>query len=471
MDSANVKKTPYVLGAIVLISIAIKLTLFAMFYHGDIHQITQPDSHSYFYPAKTLLAFGHYFSAPHVPMFIRTPGYPTFIAALFGLFGQQVSVVIIAQILLSGLLVCEAFFIARRLFSLNAAYISAVIVACDVMIFVFNLMVLSETLFVVLIGAVFLIGTYLFTSYPKTLLLTLLLGFFLALATLTRPISYYLIIPIMVGTLWHYLRRRMAWKKIVVGLLLLMLPMLLLVGGWQVRNKLVIGSYAFSAIAAHVLFRHYASVVVQQQQHVSFDQGLSMLQARRDKDGALPQAKKNHLNAKMALSILLSHPKDLFAQMLYGFPRLMLGVGTPWMQFFDPRFNLNKLMRQKSQFFHLHINKLVSENNVGSLGLLFLSVVVFAYTILMYVFMLMGFLMRTNMKWSRNAVAHIFLLGCLLYFILVSSNMMSYARYRMPMQMLLEVYASYGLSCFVLALKQKVFGRRPLSQYAADSSS
>ena len=194
MISNRLKNPVVILLAIIGFSILCKMTLFLAFFHGDINQIAQPDTGTYLQPALSLLNYGHYGD-----MFERTPGYPTFIAALYWVFGEHLQVIIIAQIVLSGVLIAEGYFIAKQLFSERVGLLSALLLAVNFLFFGFNLLILSETLFVVLIGAAFLAGSYLFSGHPRFFLFSFLLGLFLALSTITRPISYYLIVPFVIG--------------------------------------------------------------------------------------------------------------------------------------------------------------------------------------------------------------------------------------------------------------------------------
>lgn len=136
----------WILSAIVIVAFVLKLSLFFIFYHGDVHQITQPDSEDYLAPVKSLIMNGNYGN-----ILSRTPGYPTFIAILFVLFGQHLSA-IITQIILSSLLIIQGYYLAHRLFSPVAAYISVILIAINFLFISYTLMVLTDLLFAIGIG-------------------------------------------------------------------------------------------------------------------------------------------------------------------------------------------------------------------------------------------------------------------------------------------------------------------------------
>ena len=55
------------------------------------------DAPSYLLPARQLLDHARFDSASGLPEFLRTPGYPAFIAAVYRLFGQTIAAVLLAS--------------------------------------------------------------------------------------------------------------------------------------------------------------------------------------------------------------------------------------------------------------------------------------------------------------------------------------------------------------------------------------
>lgn len=77
------------------------------------------------------------------------------------------------------------------------------------------------------------------------------------------------------------------------------------------------------------------------------------------------------------------------------------------------------------------------------------------FLFLTYLLIALGIVMLPKTDMKKNRVSHLFLLGCVLYFILVSSSSISYARFRSPFELILLIYASFGLSGLLLWLKQQ----------------
>ncbi|WP_259423734.1 ArnT family glycosyltransferase [Coxiella burnetii] len=453
----------WILPSIIFFSLLFKLSLFFICYHGNIYQIIRPDSFDYLTPAKTLLLHGNYGD-----LFERTPGYPTFITIIFALFGQHLTAIVIAQMLLSSLLIIEAYYIAYRLFSLSAAYLSAFLIAFNFLLLSYTLVILTELLFAIVIGFTFLIGTYLFSSRSYKLGLIFSLGLTLAFATFIRPISYYLIFPVAIGTTIYFIRNRFPWKKIIMGLLLLTAPSLVMVGGWQVRNKLHFNTFAYSNIMAFNLYWNYMGDIIQKPKDPP-PKNVKALIEKLKEQGPLSPAEKTKFMAKTALAFLIKHPVALVKQMIAGFPRLMLGSDASFARFFSPGINYLVFKHKKQDLWHFRISKLLKNNSWGE----FFSVVVASpmrfFLFFTYFFVAIALLTLFKFKLNENYFSHLFLLGCTLYFIILSSSAVSTARFRTPFELLIVIYASYGGIYSFRWIKRKFFDFNP-HRYPADRS-
>jgi 4-amino-4-deoxy-L-arabinose transferase-like glycosyltransferase len=94
------------------------------------------------------LAAGHGFAmTPGVPTPIRGPGYPFFLALLYGLLGHSPAAALLAQALLGALLCPVVFDIALRLFNCRTALLSAWLTALFPVLAVYTGLLLTETLF------------------------------------------------------------------------------------------------------------------------------------------------------------------------------------------------------------------------------------------------------------------------------------------------------------------------------------
>jgi hypothetical protein len=91
---------------------------------GFLGRIINNDGHAYFQIASSLLAGDGFASGPGHPTAFRPFGYPFFLAAIYGAFGESVVSIQICQALLGGLLVLPTVRLAQHLVSpLTAALI------------------------------------------------------------------------------------------------------------------------------------------------------------------------------------------------------------------------------------------------------------------------------------------------------------------------------------------------------------
>lgn len=116
---------------------------------------------------------------------LRTPGYPLFIALIFGVSSNSVWLVLLIQILLSLFSVYFVYRIARVVYSKGIAILSALIFAIDIHQVLYTISLLSETVFVFLFLASLL---FLIKGIAENHILQILLSaFVLGIATLVRP--------------------------------------------------------------------------------------------------------------------------------------------------------------------------------------------------------------------------------------------------------------------------------------------
>ena len=252
----------YYLYFIIAFSVMVKLAIFLFLYHLKA-SFTLPDSPSYLDPASTLI--NNHFSLLTHGLWERTPGYPLIIAGIYKLFGSHHEAIILVQVVLSGLLRYNAYRITALLSNTTAGVFAAAIVAIDYLLISYSILIMTDLLFAIIFSYVFYYGclTLKESLRPNLLLLT---GFFLALSTLIRPVSYYLI-PVLALSLFIYSMKIQNKLIALRNSLLFLLPCILLVGSWQYRNKQIYGTYQLTNIDAVNLYHYYAADVLAHVQH------------------------------------------------------------------------------------------------------------------------------------------------------------------------------------------------------------
>jgi 4-amino-4-deoxy-L-arabinose transferase-like glycosyltransferase len=155
--------------------------------------ILAPDSHVYILSARSMLS-----EKPFWHDVYKTPGYPTFLAAFMtlGETPETGSLIIAAQHLLGLIAVAVFFVIGKQVFGRTVAFWSSLLFSLHTLLLFYETSVMSEVLFVFLLGLLLLQSLRLLSNpTPGTALLVGVLG---AMATLTRPIAQGFVVCIVV---------------------------------------------------------------------------------------------------------------------------------------------------------------------------------------------------------------------------------------------------------------------------------
>lgn len=168
------------------------------------------------------------------PTIIRPPGYPVFLALVYSIFGHNTQVVIFLQILISTLAVYLVYLIAELIWQKKTQSLIAAGLAAIYPIFIYyNLFLYSEN-FALLACLLFIYFLFKVLASGGKSYYFLLSGLFFVALMLTKPLfAPILILPIILLILY---RKQV---KISRALVLFLLPVLLLWGGWIARNYLV----------------------------------------------------------------------------------------------------------------------------------------------------------------------------------------------------------------------------------------
>ena len=217
---------------------------------SDPAAVRSPDTPSYLAPARSLLQDGRFDElGSDGPMFVRTPGYPLFLAGALWLTDDE-RLVGPLQAVLSGLAVVAVWLVASRILGGVVGAVAALLVALDPLQFVAAGTLLSEGAASVAMAAVAAAGAAVFLPAPGRVRpwAPALLGGALAAATLVRPTTYYL--PLVVVVLLVLRLRPLGARRTALLAGCFLVPLVVFVGGWQVRNARVVDSVRLSGIEA-----------------------------------------------------------------------------------------------------------------------------------------------------------------------------------------------------------------------------
>ena len=239
-----------------------------------------PDSLGYVYPAQTLLTYGRLWEAVSAsPMLLRTPGYPVFLAWIQFCTANSTWAVVIWQNLLSVVLLLPVYLTARRLGGILAARWAAGLCAASVLYYSLAFAILTETLCVFFLAwFVYAAVRWLETLSGRDLAAA---GVLLALAVYVRPAAYYFTALAVAGSIsWAWIKKSSLILR--QSILCFTLPLLLLIGAWQVRNYVQTGYGGFTTVGAYNLY-------IWNEDYVARQAGLSVDQAHQQLQAQLPE--------------------------------------------------------------------------------------------------------------------------------------------------------------------------------------
>jgi 4-amino-4-deoxy-L-arabinose transferase-like glycosyltransferase len=268
------------------------------------------DSHEYDALARHFdSAYVH--AHPLALSLLRPPGYPAFLAGVYGIVGHSVTAAIVVEVVLGVATVYGVYELAGRLLGPTAALVAALALALDPVSVAMTSNLTTETLF----AAVWVAAALCWSRLTSAWLVAA--GLLLGISVLVRPIAEYL--PVLLVPLTYLLTRR------VVLAAVLLVAFAMPVGLWIERNHHETGVAIVSTIGAHNLLDYRAADAL------AIDDGGSRADAARRLDARLPHrsnpARAAQAESSLAWHTLLHHPKGAVITTLEGLGRVLFGPG------------------------------------------------------------------------------------------------------------------------------------------------
>jgi 4-amino-4-deoxy-L-arabinose transferase-like glycosyltransferase len=404
--------------------------------HTDAVVTASGDTPTYLGPARQLAEHGRFEDpgTPPQPEFLRTPGYPAFVAVVYRVFGVgDNTAVLLAQVLLSGVTVLLAYLLALRMWSAPVGLLAALFTALEPLQNAASATLLTETLSAFVLLAAALVGYDALRDDTPRAAPWALLGFILAVATLVRPIAYYLPLLVLLLLVVRYARRRAAWREIVKVTLAFLVPLVVLVGGWQLRNHERVDSWRVSGIEGKNLYLYRAAGVVARHSDLTVSEAKDKLLADFGPRGTEREGSYYGRMYREGARILRDHPVDAFRDAVRGLGSEMFGV--------------------REKFFgYLGVQPV--PDAVADLALLGLLAFYAAC----------GYGIVLVIRTRRQLLAHAFVLGIAAYVLLGSAGPEAFGgrgeRFRAPIVPILILYAAFGAYSTWRVLEREVSRRR-----------
>jgi 4-amino-4-deoxy-L-arabinose transferase-like glycosyltransferase len=315
-----------------LVALILRLAMFLMVgsWRPDVERdvIIKSDSRLYHELASYLVEHGTFFREP-----IRTPGYLLYVAGFYALFGEHPVAPIAGGILLDLAICWLCWLIAGRFIGERVAGWAALFYALDPGAILFSNMLMSDTLFTLLLAGGIVLGERGFRVGDRGRSLRLHAGAsaLLGLAALTRPIGLYLIPFYLLMIIWHE-RRFPATAAMKCGAVLLIF--LLAVAPWYYRNHREYGVVEFSSSGPLNLFHLYALPTEMLRSKVGPDAAMANIYAGSgssmdaDSTTAASAFEFHHRLGAVARRYLLAHPGQFAGATAIGIGQMYLNSGS-----------------------------------------------------------------------------------------------------------------------------------------------
>jgi Dolichyl-phosphate-mannose-protein mannosyltransferase len=434
-------------GLILLVGLVLRVGWILYVDAVDPQRSLNPDSQSYIESSEALFDEGRFSRSADdpTPMFVRTPGYPVYLGLIRTLAGDSLVWPLIGQAVLAALASLVVYLLAARLFDSVTAVLTLVLVTLDPLQMAFAGAVLTEALFSVL----FLVAVYAIVRHLEQAAVTIrwagVAGLSLATATLVRPASYYLPLACAIALLVPVWTEGLRLRRAVAGAGLLLLPVVVLVGGWQVRNAEQVGSARVSGVEAINLYWYDAAATLADESGRPIDDVRDELSVELFDDLAVPvEEPRDHRRGTLppegyerqgevygaaydrALEIIVDHPVGFARVWGEGLARVLFSPGkTEVLGYFAGPGS---------------VPPVVAAAAVGAV-------------LLTWVLGGVGFLRALKDRDHRLAHAVIAVMG--VYLLVVSSGAWSEARMRVPVTPLVLMYAAVA----VVSLARRVEAR------------
>ena len=456
-DTLKSRRFLWIFLAVVLVS---RLAVWALIPEHS-HSFLEVDSPSYTDPAEALIVDGRYSTEPgsETPETLRPPGYPVWLALIFFLFGKSAQTVVFSQVILFLGTLVLTYVLTEKLFGLRPAWAATILLALDPSSLSYTFKVLTETL-TAFLTILFAYCAFRFYRTRGKLGPGVGAGMSLALVTLVRPTTYYFIPFFTIAFAFFLIREKVEWKRVVLSLVITLLPVLVLVGGWQWRNLETAGVFRLTSVQGWALYLGKGAQIYSEQHQTSLnDAEIALIEKLKENYpdwDRVPMEQLDDIYLKEGWKLVRENPglaiKTHVLHMFYFF--LAPGTTSAFFRTFDPDFTLIHFnWYQKQKYFDALLKSYKLFFGMLLLGVAYLAVMYAGIAVWVDQFC------RNSRKMAWKGY-HVLFFLLIIYIAGASSINCGQDRYRVVVMPLLCMYAGAGYPVLLSYLKTKWWGRK-----------
>tara|TARA_Y100000591_G_scaffold332008_1_gene367793 strand:- start:15521 stop:16702 length:1182 start_codon:yes stop_codon:yes gene_type:complete len=377
-----------------------------------------------------------------IPLLIRTPGYSFFIAILYKIFNVHDIVLIIANIAIS---LISLVLISKTLSlftTSNTALIGSLLYAVEPLSLSLIFYVLPQILFQSILITIAFFSIKLLKK-DWTYKIWFLFGLSLSVASIIKPVGFYLISPFVFGVIAFLYFQRVHIFFIVKYLIILFIPIILITGGWLYRNFSITGDFTISHIKALDLIYFKAPAILAYKESIPFEEARKKIVGERDVWNWIlvnPRSEEINILESESISILIDNPYLTSKILFKGMINTLFGPGDG--QFYSVIGKGHLRQGPLGDIFRLSIGEYYYKWILNK-PLLFIMFLLFSFYLLILYSGVVSFFY--NKIYAKNELwINLFLFLILSYFIIISGGLETYYRFRNPMTPFFIILSSQG---------------------------
>ena len=388
-------------------------------------------------------------SGGYITVTERLPGYPALIALVYTLFGESNMAVVAAQILIDSF-TCVIIALIVESVVTGGLLVAGIVSALNLGMIILSGMILTDTLFLFLFS-IFILFLLKYLRQPTSLHMLVAISF-LCIATLARPVSYYLVLALLPLLMVFFVWKKIPFKQAMYTLLLYIIPIVIVFGSMHYRNYTEYNSFSLTNQGGGHTLHWVVPAAYQYSGQGSYQEGQLLAKDYLEDSMRRDKFKMSTTNPFENSAYKMQVAKEVLIDLG------LLNILHAWsaatvVNLLSPSIAYAPVARSMKHpsFYETPgdgaINKLFNYvTNTDSF--LYLSIITIGtiFSIVFLIISIFGFYRMIKFEWliGNNKEILLFLLFIIIYFIAITGPIVG-VKYRLPMESIMTIFFSYAL--------------------------